>query len=192
MALKRTTPPAAEPITLAQAKLHLRVDHADEDALIEGLITTVRMACEDRIQGTLITTGWTFALDAFPGGPGACILLPMPPTIGLASVQYVDPAGATQAMDWASLVHVDLISQPARIAPRSGSWPATARQLNAVQITYTAGHGPAAADVPRPLVQWMLLAMGDLYANRQRSAERPQVPQGFADGLLDPYRLYAL
>jgi hypothetical protein len=59
-------------------------------------------------------------------------------------------------------------------------------------ITYTAGYGPAAADVPAPIKSWLLLAIGDMYANRQRSAERPQVPQGFADSLLDPYRIYAL
>jgi hypothetical protein len=40
MARNRTTPPAADPITLAQAKQHLRVVHAHEDTHKEGLITT--------------------------------------------------------------------------------------------------------------------------------------------------------
>lgn len=188
---KRTTPPAVEPVTLARAKLHLRVDHADEDDLITDLIATVRMECESRTQRTLVNTGWTWALDAFPSG-GGLLVPPMPPLVSLGAIQYVDPDSATQAMDWASLVLIDLISEPGRIAPISGSWPATADRINAVTVTYTAGYGPTAADVPRPLVQWMLLAIGDLYANRERSAERPKVPQGFADSLLDPYRIWSL
>jgi len=188
---KRTTPPATEPITLDQAKLHLRVDHADEDALISALIITARMACEDRLQRTLITTGWTWALDAFPPG-GGLLVPPMPPLVSLDAIHYVDPDGATQPMDWASLALIDLISEPARIAPASGSWPATAARINAVTITYTAGYGPAAADVPAPIKSWLLLAIGDMFANRERSAERPKVPQGFADSLLDPYRIWSL
>lgn len=191
MAPKRTTPPAVEPVTLARAKLHLRVDHADEDDLIADLITTARMECESRIQGTLVNTGWTWPLDAFPAS-GGLLAPPMPPLVHVDAITYVDPAGATQAMDWASLVHIDIISQPGRIAPISGSWPATAQRINAVTVTYTAGYGPTAADVPRPLVQWILLAIGDMYATRERSAERAKVPQGFADGLLDPYRIWSL
>lgn len=191
MAPKRTTPPAVEPVTLARAKLHLRVDYADEDDLITDLITAARMECEDRLQRTLVNTGWTWPLDAFPAC-GGMLVPPMPPLVSLGAITYVDPAGANQTMDWSSLVHIDFISQPGRIAPASGSWPATADRINAVTVTYTAGYGPAAADVPRPLVQWMLLAIGDMYATRERSAERPKVPQGFADGLLDPYRIWSL
>ncbi len=34
-------------LTLEQTKLHLRVDHTDEDALIEALMTTATAACAD-------------------------------------------------------------------------------------------------------------------------------------------------
>ena len=187
---KRTTPPAVEPVTLARAKLHLRVDHADEDDLITDHITTARMECEIRTQRTLVHTGWTWPLDAFPPA-GGVLTLPMPPLVSLVAITYVDPAGATQTLA-AELLHIDTLGQPGRIAPASGSWPASADRINAVTVTYTAGYGPAAADVPHPLVQWMLRAIGDLHANRERSAERPKVPQGFADGLLDPFLIWNL
>lgn len=187
---KRTTPPAVEPVTLVRAKLHLRVDHADEDDLISDLITAARMECEDRLQRTLVNTGWTWPLDAFPAN-GWLLTLPMPPLVSLGAITYVDPAGATQTLA-AELLHIDTLGQPGRILPASGSWPATADRINAVTVTYTAGYGPAAADVPAPIRQWMLLAIGDMYATRERSAERPKVPQGFADGLLDPYRIWSL
>ena len=34
-------------LTLPETKLHLRVDHNDEDALIEALMTTATAACAD-------------------------------------------------------------------------------------------------------------------------------------------------
>ena len=34
-------------LTLPETKLHLRVDHTDEDALIEALMTTATAACAD-------------------------------------------------------------------------------------------------------------------------------------------------
>ena len=34
-------------LTLPETKLHLRVDHSDEDALIEALMTTATAACAD-------------------------------------------------------------------------------------------------------------------------------------------------
>jgi len=188
---KRTTPPAIEPVDLARAKLHLRVDHADEDALITDLIVAARTECENRLQRTLITTGWTWPLDAFPAG-GGMLVPPMPPLITLGVIQYVDTDGVAQTLSGSGLLHIDPISEPGRIAPVSGSWPATADRINAVTITYTAGYGPAAADVPAPIRQWLLLAIGDMYANRERSAEHPKVPQGFADSLLDPYRIWSL
>lgn len=61
-----------------------------------------------------------------------------------------------------------------------------------MRVTYKAGYGTAAADVPAPIVSWIKLAMTDLYEQRARSAERPAVPMQFADGLLDAYRVWSL
>ena len=47
----------AEPVTLEEARLHLRVDHTDEDALIGSLIIAARELAEHET-GRVFSTDW--------------------------------------------------------------------------------------------------------------------------------------
>ncbi|NUA26110.1 head-tail connector protein [Cupriavidus basilensis] len=183
MGLRRTTQPVGEPVSLEEAKLHLRVDHDDEDDRIKSLIVTARMDAERRLRRTLLLSGWTLTCDDF----GALYELPMAPLVAVTSIAYVDAMGAPQVLA-PTAYRVDPTSEPGRVV-RVSQWPFTARQPAAVTVIYTAGYA-VAADVPAPIRQWILLAVGDLYANREASAERPKVPQDFADRLLDPYKIW--
>ncbi len=184
----RTSAPT-EPLTLLEAKLHLRVTHEAEDTLISTLISAARDSAEQLLQRALCTSAWQLSLAAFPGG---AIALPMPPLVSIQSVQYRDTAGALQTLS-ASDYLVDAASTPGQILPAlDRSWPATqAGHPAAVVVAYTAGYGAPEA-VPAPIKAWMLLAIGDLYANREASSDRPAQLQPFADRLLDPYRLWAV
>jgi uncharacterized phiE125 gp8 family phage protein len=187
-----TGPSIEEPVTLAEAKLHLRVDTTDEDSLITGLIVAARMAAEHETGRALINQTLRLTLDAFPAD-GAIELL-RPPVASITQVQYVDTAGATQTLS-STLYSLDSASAFAThyLLPSYGStWPATRDQANSVWVDYVAGYGAAATAVPQPIKQWILLAIGDLYANRERSAEKPAVPHGFVAGLLDPYRVWGV
>ncbi|MDD0814280.1 head-tail connector protein [Curvibacter sp. HBC28] len=188
MGLRRTSMPAIEPVSLAEAKLHLRVDHDDEDTLIGALITAARMDCEERLQRSLITSGWEWTLDAFRD----LGYVPRPPLVSVTSLKYVDAAGTQQTLD-PSAYRVDAAGdQPGRLEPVAGQWPFAQDRLNSVTVAYQAGYGAAATDVPGPIRQWILLAIGDMFANRERSSDRPAVGQDFADGLLDPFRVWVL
>lgn len=186
----RTTPPAVEPVTLAMAKMHAKVDQDFEDDLITQAISAARETCENRVQRTLINTGWTWALDTFPPC-GNVLYIPMPPLVSVTAVQYVDPDGVTRTMAPEAL-YTDLLSSPARLAPASGAWPATARRINAVSITYTAGYGAAPANVPPPLARWILLAVAHMIKERTLDNEVRSVPDDFAIGLLQPYCIHSL
>lgn len=188
MAIKRLSNPSVEPVTLAEAKRHLRIDNTDDDDYITSLIEVARRAAEDRMERTLITTTWKLTLDQFPNA----IILPMPRIIAISSVIYNNTANQQVALsnsDW----FLDADSEPGWLVPAvSKAWPNTLG-INAVAVTYTAGYGATASTVPAPIKQWILLAIGDMYDQfRSLSAEKPVVPQHFADALLDPYRFFGV
>lgn len=196
MALTLVTKPTEEPVTLDEAKAHLRVESTAEDALIQALIAAAREYAESVTGRQLVTATWDLKLDAFPAD-GAAIELPKAPLRSITSVTYVDTAGATQT--WASGKYVvDAPSGPealpGRLAPAYGeSYPATRDTLNAVTIRFEAGYGTA-ADVPQAIKQAMLLHIGHLYENRQSvvvgagAGAAIAVPQA-TDWLLAPYRV---
>ncbi len=188
---KRTGPPAAPVLSLADAKAHLKVTFSDagNDAYIITLIDVATRAAEDRLQRTLVSTPWRLTLDAFPDA----FRLTYPPILTVVAVRYRDVDGAEQTLDPADYV-LDKVSEPGYLVPAPGTrWPATqAGRINAVEVDYTAGYGATAADVPAPIRHWVQLALTDLYERRARSAEKAAVPQHFAEGLLDTYRMWSL
>src|SRR3974377_2319928 len=70
MRLDLITPPAVEPVTLAEAKQHARVEYPDDDALITGMIVAARRMAETRLRSALITQTWNLYLDSFPSAGG--------------------------------------------------------------------------------------------------------------------------
>lgn len=191
MPTTRITDAATEPLTTAEAKRHLRVDDvdADVDTDIAACVKAARLDAEHRLQRTLITTTWEHTLDAFPcWKDDYTIRLPMGDVLAITSVKYVDEDGVLQTL---AADQYQLSAN--RLAPAYGcSWPTTRCDLGAVRVRYTAGYSTSAADVPAPIVSWIKLAVADLWDQRSRSAERPAVPQHFADALLDAYRIWHL
>jgi uncharacterized phiE125 gp8 family phage protein len=188
MTPKRFVPPAVEPVTLAQAKAHLRLDHNDDDDYITALISVARTAAEDRTERTLINTTWKLTLDNFPDA----IPLLMPPTVSVTSVLYADITGTPVVLNSQDYV-VDTVSEPGWIVPATGTRFPETLGVNAVVVTYVAGYGASASDVPGPIRHWVLLAIGDLYDQyRSLGSDKPSVPNHFAHALLDPYRQFGV
>jgi len=184
------TPPATEPVSLMEANTHLRLDDGHpEEALLEALITAAREHIEAIASRALITQTIEQRMDGLPSCPGV-IKLARAPVQAVSDVAFVDSDGNT---DTVSDFQSDVQSEPARLAPVfNESWPATQNVLNAVTITYTAGYGDAAGDVPRPLRQAVLLLAAHWFDNRAPvttgSADPVKVPF-MVEALLAPYRL---
>ena len=188
MPLQLVTPPTSEPVSLVEAKLHLRVDVDDDDALIGSLIAAARQSAETLTGRQMITARWKLVLDAFPC---QIILLAKCPVQSVVNIQYLDMNGMSQTMPLIDYV-VDTACEPARITPVFGkTWPSTLPQIGAVTITFDAGYGAASA-VPEGIKSWIKLRVGSLYAHREEMSilMRGRIdPLPFVDGLLDPYRV---
>lgn len=180
--------PVEEPISLAQARLHLRIpaDVTDEDALINGLIAAVRSYAEHETSRYLVTQRIRATGDRF----SPALMIERGNVQSVDAVRYLDLAGVWQTMaasDWVA----DPVD-PVRITPRFGRiWPIPVPQIASVQVEFTAGYGGASA-VPDGLKQWMLVRLGALYENREEVAimHRGNIqPLPYVDRLLDPFRL---
>ena len=204
MPMQLMTPPAGEPISLAEAKLHLRVDFDDDDSLIQVLISAARQAAETLTNRQLMAARWRMVLDSFPGPslmgvpagqtftlPGHAVLLPKSPVASVVEIRYLDMANAWQVMPAANYT-VDSVCEPARITPVFGQiWPISLPQIGTVSVVFDAGYGSAAA-VPEGIKTWIKLRVGSLYVHREEVASmtRGRIdPLPFIDGLLDPYKV---
>lgn len=182
--LTRTTQPAVEPVTLAEAKAHLRVDTSDDDAYIGTLITAARQWCEEYLDRTLVNTQWTMRLDSFPYE----IELPRPPiassgTVTAVTLTYTLGDESTATLS-SSAYRVDRHSTPGVVRQlRSGTWPANLDDYNAVTVTWWAGYGASGSSVPQGVKNAMLLYIHELYEKRG-AAEPPAA----AKVLLDAFR----
>jgi uncharacterized phiE125 gp8 family phage protein len=186
MALILTAGPTAEPISIAEAKAHLRIDTNAEDILIGSLILTSRLHIEAALGLALITQSWQLILDSFP--PGNTLPLPLHPVSAVTKIT-ITAADATITTLPPSATLFD-VGPPARIVRTGPSWPLVTAAANAIAINVTAGFGPTVADVPAPIRQAMLLLVAHWYEHRdpiEIGQPDTAIPKAVSD-LLTPYR----
>ena len=90
------TQPTAEPVSLAEAKLHLRVDGDDEDVLIALQIAAVRQQVELEARRTLVTQTLAARLEFWPLYDR--LALPQPPLQSVTHIKYTDEDGVLQTV----------------------------------------------------------------------------------------------
>lgn len=178
--------PTAYCVDVTAAKLHCRVDVADDDTLLTGMIAAAQEEAETIMHRAVLTQQWRLLLDAFD----ACDpVIPLRPAtvVSVDSVKYVDTAGVQQTLvagtDFQASVGGRFTS---RLAPAYGkAWPSTRAQMDAVQIDVTCGWATPAA-VPQVIKQWVLMRVGAYYENREAwTLGKPIERNSFVDCLLD-------
>jgi uncharacterized phiE125 gp8 family phage protein len=194
--------PTLDPVTLAEAKAHLRVEIADDDALISGYISAARETCETETRRAFLTQTWDakfhrawpvyFDRASLLWRPG--IRLPRPPLQSVTSINYVDSAGASQLLASSQYqvtsLHGD--SKEGLVVPAYGvTWPTVRDVPEAVTVRFVSGYGGLEL-VPNRIRQAMLLLIGHWYENREDvviGTIATQVPMS-VQSLLFPLRVW--
>lgn len=178
MNLRVLAGPAVEPITLAEAKLHLRLDSSDEDSLVSGLITAARTHVERYTNRVMIYQAFRLTLDTFPYEielPRSLAVEAAANTvtgIGYATprIQYYDEDDSQQTLTYAAGDFELLLANnpPLLVLPALGTWPVTyTGQRGAVEIDFIAGYGATAASVPADLKVAMRMLIGHWFEQRE-------------------------
>lgn len=191
MALLLITPPASEPVSLGEAKRHLRiVDFYDDDNLIIGLIKTARQVAEEFTRLAFVSQTYDFYIDHFANE----IELPKPPVSIINSVTYTDENNVSQTLT-SSIYELNTIDRPNKmLLAYDQSWPTTLARKNVVKINFTAGYVDNTTGLlPQTIKQAILLMVEHLYENTGVVApiDLKSVPHAF-ESLLAPYRMIHL
>jgi uncharacterized phiE125 gp8 family phage protein len=171
------TAPAVEPVSLEMAKLDLRVDHDDDDALIADLIVACRQEAEDIARRAFVNRTLDLSLSGWPAD--GKIRLPYPPAVSVTSVTYYKSDNTTGTMPSTDYVLVADIDPAVITTALNKSWPTeTLRTVAPVRVRYVAGYGETAASVPeryRSLIRSLVLvryeSRDELTASQERQLQ---------------------
>ena len=164
------------PITLTEAKKHLRVDHSNDDDYISSLMLAVTELCE-RIQRRIyVSRELTYYIDEFPDE----IRPPYSPLASVSSIKYIDTDGVLQTLS-DTVYDVDTYHEPGRITlAYNQTWPTIRPVANAVLVTYNAGWADQQS-VPEDIKHLVKMLLAHYYENRESVSEvnLRETPQAF-------------
>lgn len=168
----RLSDPVTEPVSLAEAKAHLRVDVTDDDALITAIISAARDSAE-----MYCNRPWAAAsfVETFDSLVGTEIQLTATGVTAVSKVEYLDAAGAAQSITTG--ITLDALSGLVTLA--------SAVSGTRVKVYYSAGP----ATVPASIKQALLLKIGDMYENRAAQQWQALYVNQATSSLMYPYRV---
>ncbi len=185
------TAPALEPVNLADAKAHLRLDSDDDDQLISAAIVSGRVHVEALTRRCLIEQGWRVYLDQWPRR--RIVTLSPAPLISVDTVTVYDANGDPATVS-ADDYEVDTVAVPGRLVLSGDAAVVIGKAVNGIEIDVTAGYGPSSVDVPAPLRQAIMMLTAHWYEHRGavgHDMAGTVPPLGF-DALIAPYRVLSL
>ena len=175
--------PAVEPVTLAEAKAHMRIDAADEDDLIGALLAAARVAAETEIRRVMIEQSWRAFVEAWPASG---IALPVQPALSVDAVRAIDTDGAATVLDPGDYAF--------DVADGTVALENAVAGTDHYEIDFKAGYGAAGDDVPQPLRQAILMLATHWHEHRSAvddSNDATRTPLAYRE-LIAPYRRMAL
>lgn len=164
--LKLVTPPAVEPVTLADVKPQLRVelDDTSYDGILNPLITAAREWCEGYQNRAYITQTLELALDEWPCRDE--IELPRPPLQSVTSITYTDNDGNITTWPSSNYIIDDYSFVAQIVKNKSVCWPPVCLSAaNGIKVQYVAGYGDYGSNVPYKIKQAIILLTSHWFEN---------------------------
>lgn len=164
-ALELITPPAVSPVTLDEAKAQMRVEHSDDDEIIQRFISvaTAYVDANGALGKAMITQTWAQWLSPNPN----VVEIMVGPVQSVSSISYYDIDGSLQL---AEIADFDVFGTPLKktIRPKSGkSWPVTQQRDDAIRIEFVVGYGDSPSDLPATVRHALMLLVSNWYENRE-------------------------
>lgn len=160
MSLALSTAPDAEPVGLEQLKAYIGFTVDDDNARLTATLRAARQYVEAILWRQLITATYTWKLDCF----SRSLWVPRPPLQSVTSITYVDLDGNSQTLD-TSIYQVVTGDNPVIVEAYGEQWPSTLDKPEAVTVTYVAGYGDDADDIPHPIREAILMTAGNWFMN---------------------------
>ena len=151
--------PLIEPVSLEEAKLHIRVDHNEDNELISSLVTSCRMMVESHLNLALIEQTWLWSFDRwqdvakynssasgnvlpFTMGANRYVNVPKGHVISVVSIATYDVNDVAEAWDISNII---MGGESRQICLKDGfAWPQPQRSILGIEIIYKAGFGATA------------------------------------------------
>ena len=172
-----------EPVSLALARSHARLDDAtaDDDSTLEQYILTARRRIETRTGHIMLRRT---IVRSFPDFASISLReYPIAPDEGF-SIIYLDTAGESQELEGFRPVTA---LRPCTVVSDT-DWPPTSTAADAVQVNFVAGYVDP-SEVPAELVQAITLLFTAFVKARAAIADQPT--EDAIEYLIEDYRLRA-
>lgn len=192
MALRLITDATAEPVSLDEIKLHLRLSTAStvEDSLLTAYMKAARGYGENLTKRAWGVQTWELTLNAFPSSGIELARPPLSTASTDLSITYVDTSGVEQTLG-STVYSVDHYSEPGRVTTAyDNDWPDTRDIPNAVKITFKTGYSSSV--MPEDLKHWIKLRVGAMYEHREPvtiGETFSNLRRDYVDGLLDRHKV---
>lgn len=184
MFLTLNTAAASNPVSLSEAKAHLRVDGTDEDTLISALIDAATNVVQEQTGRAMVAQTWDYQIAK----PVKRVMLPLAPVASITAMTYFDTDDAEQSLTVGDY-YLFKGEDRAYVEPKDTTdWPSMEDRPDALKITFVAG--PVAANILAPLKTAILLLLSHWFENREAASEKSihEAPLAF-DHIVSQQRL---
>lgn len=177
MLSKRITAPTALAVSLADAKVALRLNDTGLDSIVDLWVRAVTEHAEHLTGRAIMQQTWQALCESFDD----LGKIPRLPLVSVSSVKYYDTANALQTLD-PSNYSVYSTEHFATIRTFS-EFPETFERADAVIVEYVAGYGTSDTATPAAIKAYILNKLVETFD----ASSAPEVKNSFADAILSRF-----